>query len=116
MTSLVDSPQVIGTISPQGLLALARQTVAERAVDLVEARLDLAVGAAGAPNSPSPPSNPELPDLRAFLTVCQELEQTGTPVLATIRLTADGGRWPVDGPRLTWFEQALELVSWVDIE
>jgi 3-dehydroquinate dehydratase type I len=49
---------------------------------------------------------------------CRALEASGTPVLATIRLVADGGRWNEDGPRLTLFEAALGegRCSWLDIE
>jgi 3-dehydroquinate dehydratase-1 len=57
-----------------------------------------------------------LPDLRPFFSTCATLERTGTPVLATIRLIADGGRWPLDAERLPWFDEALAVASWVDIE
>lgn len=129
MTSLSVPPQVVGTISPEGLAALAALPAAERVADIVEARFDLAINpppppqaggtdsVIGAPASPPPAGTaPPLPDLRPFFGACLRLEQTGTPVLATIRLTADGGRWPEDAGRLAWFREAMQVVSWVDIE
>ncbi|MBC8134070.1 MAG: type I 3-dehydroquinate dehydratase [Deltaproteobacteria bacterium] len=112
MTLLADPPLVVGTISPAGLAALAAQPAAQRVVDIVEARLDLAIAPESAGTTPSNP----LPDLRPFFATLAQLEQTGTPVLATIRLIADGGRWTEDRGRLPWFDQLLSVVSWVDVE
>lgn len=103
MTLLAAPPSVVGTINPNGLAALARLSTDERQVDIVEARFDLALPDIALVFAPS-------------LTSCAELEQTGTPVLATIRLIPDGGRWAEDVTRLPWFDQALAVVSWVDIE
>ncbi|MEO5769102.1 MAG: hypothetical protein ABIS92_12195, partial [Polyangia bacterium] len=98
MTALATPPQVVGTISPQGLSALAALPRDQRGADIVEARFDLALALPLPPEAtgkglstatvatPAPAS-----DLRPFLTACAELERTGTPVLATIRLTVDGG-------------------------
>lgn len=112
MAALEQSPLVVGTVRPQGLAALAASPAEERAPDLIEARFDLAreAGDVAAPDG--------LPDLEPYFSSCRQLEETGSPVLATIRLIADGGRWPVDAERLSWFEQALSAgaCSWIDIE
>ncbi len=106
MTLLAESPLVVGTTRPERLVALATLTRDERVPDIIEARFDLA--AAGEPGM--------LPDLRPFFAVCRKLEESGSPVLATIRLLADGGRWTLDAERLPWFDEALTVASWVDIE
>lgn len=104
MTSLGEPPLVVGTIGIPGLAALARQSARDRVVDIVEARFDLAPAAFLASSLPS------------VLEACGRIEETGTPVLGTIRLVADGGRFTEDGPRLALFEQALGVMSWVDVE
>jgi 3-dehydroquinate dehydratase-1 len=106
MTSLVEPPLVVATVRPERLAALGALPRDERAPDIIEARLDLA--AAGEPAM--------LPDLRPFFSPCRQIEESGSPVLATIRLVADGGRWTVDAERLPWFDEALTVASWVDIE
>jgi len=110
MESRPDAPLVVGTVRPDGLARLAALPPAERGADLVEARFDLAMAPADKPGTAVPP------DLAVYFPACRQLEQSGSPVLGTIRLIADGGRWPVDGGRLPWFERALDEVSWVDIE
>jgi 3-dehydroquinate dehydratase type I len=112
MTELTQPPLVVGSIGPAGLAALAAVPASERVADIVEARLDLAAAAVDAADN----DNKVLPDLRRFFDPCRRLEETGTPVLATIRLTADGGRWTVDGKRLSCFQDVLDVASWVDIE
>lgn len=98
---------MVGSIRPDGLAALAAAPAAANGPDLVEARLDLAVSE----------TNPgTLPDLRPYFEPCRRLEQAGRPVLATMRLTADGGRWTVDAERRPWFEQAIAVASFVDVE
>ena len=107
MTLLQQTPLVVGTIRPEGLAALFALPRVKRWPDIIEARLDLAVDSA----------NPTiLPDLRPFLATCGQLEASGSTVLGTIRLVADGGRWLDDVQRLPWFDQALAVASWVDIE
>jgi 3-dehydroquinate dehydratase I len=107
MTLFAHPPLIVGTIRPEHLAALGQLPNSERLTDVVEARFDLApaVGAAGAS-----------PDPRPFLEACRHLEKTGSPVLTTIRLLADGGRAKVDADRLPWFDEALMVTSWVDIE
>jgi 3-dehydroquinate dehydratase-1 len=107
MALLRQPPLVVGTIRPEGLTALAALPRIKRLPDIIEARLDLAVTEA----------HPTvLPDLRAFLATCQRLQETGSPVLCTIRLVPDGGRWTEDSQRMPWFEQAVAVAAWVDIE
>ncbi|HEX2657713.1 MAG TPA: type I 3-dehydroquinate dehydratase [Polyangia bacterium] len=113
MMALQEPPLVVGTTKPAGLAALAAlvpRPWADRHPDLIEARLDLARADSG-PNAP-------LPDLAAYLPACRRLEETGTPVLLTVRLVADGGRWTEDAARLPLFASALDqrACSWVDIE
>src|SRR5207237_9273327 len=85
--------------------------------DVVEARLDLAAARAGAAAGPGAPAAP-LPDLGAFLPACARLQAAGVPVLLTVRLVADGGRWTDDAGRLLLFERAIatNACSWVDVE
>ena len=107
MALLRQPPLVVGTIRPEGLAALAALPRIKRLPDIIEARLDLAVDGA----------HPTvLPDLRPFLATCQRLQETGSPVLCTIRLVPDGGRWTEDAQRLAWFDEALATAAWVDIE
>jgi 3-dehydroquinate dehydratase-1 len=132
------APLLVGTVSRLEFLSGYADTAAEsRAADQVEARLDLFEGTALEP-TPEPtvePTSERTPDRtsdrvfertfdRAFertfdraLAACQKLEATGTPVLVTIRLQAEGGRWTnSDLGRLALFERALDHVSWVDVE
>jgi 3-dehydroquinate dehydratase-1 len=112
MTLLTHPPLVVGSIAPEGLADLAAAPAGERVADVIEARFDLAAGASANDRN----DEQTLPDLRRFFGSCRRLEETGTPVLATIRLTADGGRWNGDGRRLPLFGDVLDVVSWVDIE
>ena len=120
MTLLAAPPTVVGTINPNGLAALARLSANDRQVDLVEARFDLALPSAlSPPSAPPPPADPVsflALAFPSFLASCAQLERTGTPVLATIRLIPDGGRWVEDAGRLPLLDEALAVVSWVDIE
>lgn len=116
MTLLTEAPLVVGTVAPAGLAALAAAAPDARVADIVEARIDLSVREAD-PVAP-PPSPPDPATLRDIFASCRSLEATGTPVLATIRLVADGGRWNEDAPRLPLFEAALAdgRCTWVDVE
>jgi len=116
VTLLTEAPLVVGTVAPAGLAALAAAAPGARIADLIEARIDLSVGEAD-PVAP-PPAPPTAGMLRELFASCRRLEETGTPVLATIRLVADGGRWNEDAPRLPLFEAALAAgrCTWVDVE
>jgi 3-dehydroquinate dehydratase-1 len=113
MTLLTESPLVVGTVTPAGLDALASLPAAARVADIIEARLDLAMAETTPGGDPTP-----LPDVRRFMPLCRRLGETGTPVLATLRLVADGGRWTADAARLPLFDAALSDggCAWVDIE
>ncbi|HEY4187843.1 MAG TPA: type I 3-dehydroquinate dehydratase [Polyangia bacterium] len=113
MTLLTESPLVVGTVTPAGLDALAGLPAASRVADIIEVRLDLAMAEGPLGSEPAP-----LPDIRRFMPLCRRLGETGTPVLATLRLVADGGRWTADASRLPLFDAALTdgRCAWVDIE
>lgn len=114
MTLLTDPPLVVGTVKPDGLEDLAALPAHERVADLIEARFDLAID----PNAARAEPPFVAPDLGRFFPACLRLAQTGTPVLATIRLVADGGRWTEDAARLPLFQAAMSTggCAWVDIE
>jgi 3-dehydroquinate dehydratase-1 len=123
MTSPAESPLVVGTVRPAGLAALAALPASARDADVIEARFDLAVDSPAGGSADTRAANAAggavaTPDLRPFFPACRHLEETGTPVLATIRLVADGGRFTVDAPRLAWFDEILDATpcSWIDIE
>lgn len=102
MALLTEAPLVVGTSRPEGLEPLAALPANERVADIIEARLDLALDL----------------DLQRFHPACMRLAETGTPVLATIRLVADGGRWTDDSGRLPLYQAAMSggACAWVDIE
>ena len=90
------APKVVGTISQ-------RQTLSERAAfpcDIVELRLDL-LGA----------------DAPAWPEQIRNIESRGQPVIVTIRLASEGGKWSeADEARLPLFATALENAAAVDVE
>ena len=93
------APQVVGSVSQADTLARLAVGV-ERACDIVEVRLDL-IGPAAAP----------------WLEQAKAIEAQGFPVVVTIRLANEGGRWTQpDAARLPLFEAALEQLSAVDVE
>jgi 3-dehydroquinate dehydratase-1 len=116
MQSRTDAPLVVGTVRPDGLARLVSLPPAERGADIIEARFDLAMPPPQASDRDPERSPGVPPDLTVHFPPCRQLEESGSPVLGTIRLVADGGHWPVDAARLPWFERALDVVSWVDIE
>lgn len=116
MESGTDAPLVVGTVRPDGLARLCALPPRERGADLIEARFDLAMPPPQAGDDERERSPGVPPDLAVYFPHCRQLEQSGSPVLGTIRLIADGGRWPVDAARLPWFERALDVVSWADVE
>src|SRR5580658_1751336 len=90
--NLSGRPQVVGVLSSFDGDATA-------ACDLVEIRLDRM----------KPP-----PD---WLQRCEAIEKRGKPVLLTIRLRSEGGEWAEDNlARFALYEQALNVVSLVDVE
>src|SRR6185312_10872239 len=103
MPPSLNGPLVVGVAdSPVTLAACAAQAPRDRPFDLVEARVDLF-------------ATPSLdPDTQA---ACARLEATGTPVLVTIRSTAQGGRYAgAEAARLALFRESLRVASWIDVE
>jgi len=96
-------PLVVGVAdSPAILTACAAQAPRQRPFDLVEARIDLFA-------SQSLDRETE--------AACARLEASGTPVLVTIRSTAQGGRYAGSEPaRLALFRESLRVASWLDVE
>jgi 3-dehydroquinate dehydratase-1 len=93
-------PRVVGTVSSLDTLRLlAGEASGDLPADIVEVRLDL-VGW-------------EAPD---WPVLCERLNER-TPVLFTLRMAEEGGRW--DRPeqeRLSLYREALPRVSGIDIE
>jgi 3-dehydroquinate dehydratase-1 len=102
----------VGTISSAEFLDQYAATAPEaRIADLAEARLDLFEGLRRGREEPSEA------DVARWLDACARLEATGTPVIVTVRLEREGGKWSGrDEDRLPLFQRALAAVSWVDIE
>jgi 3-dehydroquinate dehydratase-1 len=90
-------PRVVGTISSDW--REAARSSPEVPSDIVEIRLD-EIG--------------ETPD---WLERCRAIEAEGFPVLLTIRLSAEGGKWQgSEQERLNQYERALDNLSSVDVE
>ena len=91
------APKVVGTVSQAGTLEkLAAGS--ERQCDIVEIRLDLI-------------------DTDHWLDHAKAIEAQGLPVLATLRLASEGGKWTrPDAERLPVLETALTHLTAVDIE
>jgi 3-dehydroquinate dehydratase-1 len=104
--TLGDTARVVGAVSQQGTLArLAAR--AERDCDIVEVRVDL-IG-------PYEPHSPRAEPV--WLKHAQAIEARGLPVVVTVRLDAEGGKWKQpDELRLPLFEEALRHLAAADIE
>jgi 3-dehydroquinate dehydratase-1 len=101
--SLADGgPLLVGVVSaPAGVEAFARTPPRARNVDLVEVRVDLFA----------------TPAIASWAAAGARLEASGTPVLVTIRLAAEGGRWAGgEAERLALFREAAGIASWLDVE
>lgn len=93
-----DIPYVVGTLSSlESLNDFAAAQV--DACDIVEVRLD------------------EIGERSAWLDGCKQIEALGMPVILTIRLDNEGGKWDKrDELRMPFFEEALKNLSAVDVE
>jgi 3-dehydroquinate dehydratase-1 len=102
--SALTPPLLVGVVdSAPALVAQAAGGPGAPAVDLVEARVDLFDEAERAVDVWGP--------------ACARLEAAGTPVLVTVRLASEGGRWTAPEPeRLALYREALAYASWVDVE
>jgi 3-dehydroquinate dehydratase-1 len=104
MPDLSHGPLLVAVADrPAGIIDAAELPRSARTFDLLEARVDLFAQQS----------------LDGCAHDCARLEATGTPVILTIRSTAQGGRF--DGPdatRLPAFSAAIAAghVTWVDIE
>jgi 3-dehydroquinate dehydratase-1 len=98
------APLLVGVLDhADGVLRYAEARPRALVVDLVEVRVDLF--------DPSVGLSP------ACAAACARLEADGVPVLVTIRLAAEGGRWTApDADRLPLYRQALAVASMVDVE
>jgi 3-dehydroquinate dehydratase-1 len=96
------APALVGVVStPEAVARFAVAAPEARVVDLLEVRVDLF----------------DAPALDASAEACARVEATGTPVLVTIRLAAQGGRWArPDAERLALYRAATACASWLDVE
>ena len=102
MLDLARGPLVVAVADrPDSLIEAAALDPRARPFDLVEARVDLFADQR----------------LDAGAEACRALEASGTPVLVTIRLASQGGRFTGGEPaRLALFRAALAAASWADVE
>lgn len=91
-------PHVVGTISSiDSLIDFAASQ--NDICDIVEVRLD------------------EISKESNWLAPCKAIESLGMPVILTIRLQSEGGKWTSpDESRISLFEEALNGLSAVDVE
>jgi len=89
------APLVVGVVtSLSALESVAASRESRRSYDAVELRLDFL------------PEGEQRSD--RWITLCRELEEKGIPVILTIRLDREGGRWKKDDlARKPFFEKAL---------
>ncbi|MCC5842925.1 MAG: type I 3-dehydroquinate dehydratase [Verrucomicrobia bacterium] len=96
----LDRPRVIGTVLSAAFFNQLSPDIRKQC-DAVEARLD----------------GFDLTDLPAVLQAIQRAEALGIPVIATLRLPEDGGKWTgADAARLPILEAVLKVASTIDIE
>jgi 3-dehydroquinate dehydratase-1 len=92
-------PRVIGTLSAFSQNSSHKSGSSQFPCDIVEVRLD------------------QIADQTNWLEQCQQIEQSGPPVILTIRHQAEGGAWgEPEEHRVKLFEQALTRLSCVDVE
>src|SRR5450432_869458 len=94
--SATNAPWLVGVVSrPEAVADFALTPAPSRVIDLLALRVDLFAEHA--------------------LGACAEA--AGTPVLVTIRLAAEGGRWTrPDALRVDLYREALAFASWIDVE
>jgi 3-dehydroquinate dehydratase-1 len=106
------APWLVGVVSaPAAIARFAATPARERVVDLLEVRVDLFE----APED----SKALAPSLSSWADSARAVEATGTPVLLTLRLAAEGGRWTrPEAERLALYRAAVaaKACSWVDVE
>jgi 3-dehydroquinate dehydratase-1 len=106
--SLADlpAPTLVGVVSRADAVArFAASPPDARLADLLEVRVDLFDDLF------------DDPSFEACAEACARVEATGTPVLVTIRLASQGGRWALpDEERLPLYRAAARVASWLDVE
>jgi 3-dehydroquinate dehydratase I len=92
-------PRVVGTIITEQFLLEWRDNPQRPPCDLVELRVD------------------GFPSFRHWLEIGLQIENLEIPVIVTIRLAKEGGRWTgLDSDRWPMLENALRCLSGVDVE
>jgi 3-dehydroquinate dehydratase-1 len=98
------APWLVGVVGqPAAVVGFAETAPESRVVDLLEVRVDLF----------------DVPDVGSWADAATRVVTSGTPVLVTIRLASEGGRWTrPDAERLALFREAVASAacSWVDVE
>jgi 3-dehydroquinate dehydratase-1 len=101
-----EGPSLVGVVTtPEAVARFAATAVTSRVVDLLEVRVDL--------------FDPAVAPIASWGAAGAAIESSGTPVLATLRLTSEGGRWArPDADRLALYREALDTgaCSWLDVE
>jgi 3-dehydroquinate dehydratase I len=101
-----EGPWLVGVVTtPEAVARFAATASASREVDLLEVRVDLFPPAAA--------------PIASWAEAGAAIEASGTPVLATIRLAAEGGRSTrPENERLSLYDEALTrgACSWIDVE
>src|SRR5450432_1246585 len=102
LPSATNAPWLVGVVSrPEAVADFALTPAPSRVIDLLEIRVDLFAE----------------PALGACAEAAARVEASGTPVLVTIRLAAEGGRWTrADALRVELYREALTFASWIDVE
>jgi 3-dehydroquinate dehydratase-1 len=107
------APWLVGVVS--GAAAVARFAATpprSRVIDLLEVRVDLF-----ADTLDTLADTDDASRIAGWAEAGARVEATGTPVLVTIRLAAEGGRWTrPDAERLVLYREALAFATWVDVE
>jgi 3-dehydroquinate dehydratase-1 len=92
-------PRVVGTIITDQYLIEWSQNPRKLPCDFVELRID------------------GYPSFGGWLAIGQQMEAFEIPVLATIRLSKEGGKWSgLDSDRWPLLEEALRRLSGIDVE
>jgi 3-dehydroquinate dehydratase-1 len=112
------APWLVGVVS--GAAAVARFAATpprSRVIDLLEVRVDLFADTFADTLADTLADTDDASPIAGWAEAGARVEATGTPVLVTIRLAAEGGRWTrPDAERLALYREALAFATWVDVE
>jgi 3-dehydroquinate dehydratase-1 len=93
------TPRVVGTIITADFLRAWNAQPSPLPCDLVELRAD------------------GFSDFPGWIEIGQKIEARGTPVFATVRMSAEGGKWTApEAERLRILEAAMDALSGIDVE